>query len=121
MKYLLFSFIPVSFLLLSCNNSSVDGDKSNSSETVKTAEDKALIAVESLPEFKEANIQINTMTNGKQYITCVIDAPTEEDPNFYIQAGYNQESWFEPYFIFVVNAETFTVSIEDVIEGVVVF
>jgi len=106
-------------ILFSCNDTSTNSN--NELDTIEeTAEDKALKAVENLPEFKEANIQINAITSGKQSITCIIDAPTENDPNFYIQAGYNQESWFEPYFVFVVNAETFAVSIEDVIEGDVV-
>ncbi len=119
MKYsLLILFATVSFLF-SCNDSSTNNN--NELDTIEeTAEDKALKAVENLPEYKEANVQINAMTNGKQSITCIIDAPTENDPNFYIQAGYNQESWFEPYFVFVVDAETFSVSIEDVIEGDVV-
>ncbi len=119
MKYsLLILFATVSFLF-SCNDSSTNSnDELGTIE--ETAEDKALKAVENLPEFKEADIQINAITNGKQSITCIIDAPTENDPNFYIQAGYNQESWFEPYFVFVVDAETFSVSIEDVIEGDVV-
>jgi len=119
MKYsLLILFVTASFLF-SCNDSSTNSN--DELDTIEeTAEDKALKAVENLPEFKEANIQINAMTNGKQSITCIIDTPAENDPNFYIQAGYNQESWFEPYFIFVVDAETFSVSIEDVIEGDVV-
>ncbi len=109
----------VGSFLFSCNDSSTNNN--NEHDTIEeTAEDKALKAIENLPEFKEADIQINAMTNGKQSITCIIDAPTENDPYFYIQAGYNQESWFEPYYIFVVNAETFAVSIEDVIEGDVV-
>ncbi len=119
MKHLLFSLIMISSFLFGCNDSSTNNN--NELDTIEeTAEDKALKAVENLPEFKEADIQINAMTNGKQSISCIIDAPTENDPNFYIQAGYNQESWFEPYFVFVVNAETFTVSVEDVIEGDVV-
>ena len=119
MKYsLLILFATVSFLF-SCNDTPTNNN--NELDTIEeTAEDKALKAVENLPEFKEANVQINAMTNGKQSISCIIDAPTESDPNFYIQAGYNQESWFEPYFVFVVDAETFSVSIEDVIEGDVV-
>ncbi|MCF6367025.1 MAG: hypothetical protein L3J35_12590 [Bacteroidales bacterium] len=106
---ILLSFVS---LLICCEDSSTE----TVAEFEETAEDKAIKAVEVLPEYKEANIQINAMTNGEQSISLIIDAPTEEHPEFYIQAGYNQESWFEPYYIFVVDAKTFEVYIEDVIE-----
>ncbi len=118
MKHSLFILIVFTSFLYSCNEPTTNNNDLNTK--VETAEDKALMAVESLHEFKEANIQINAMTNGKQSISCIIDAPTEDDSNFYIQAGYNQESWFEPYYIFIVNAKTFGVYIEDVIIGDVV-
>ncbi len=120
MKYSFLILLTISSFLFSCNDSSSDDDRLNRNENIQTAEDKALMAVESLPEFKDANIQINALTNGTQSITCIIDSPTEDDPNFYIQAGYNQESWFEPYYTFVVNERTFEVYIEDVVEGDIV-
>lgn len=121
MKNIILLLFIASFFLISCNDSptnTIKDDKSNNS--AETTEDKALNAVTSLPEYHEANIQIKAMTNGEQSLTCIIDEPNKNHSEYYIEVGYNKETWFEPYYHFLVNPETFDVFIEDAVEGDVV-
>ena len=116
------SFIVLSFfILISCNDSStnktVDEDDNNMTETV---EDKAMKAITNLPEYHDAADIVSAMTNGEQSLSSIIETPNEDHSEFYIQVGYNQETWFETYYFFYVNPETFEVFIEDIVEGDVI-
>jgi hypothetical protein len=85
-----------------------------------TAEDMVFEVIESLPEYKEAAIQISALTNGQQSVSLILQEPNEEIQSYYVRVGYNQESWFETYYHFYVDPNTFEVTVEDVIEGDVV-
>ena len=121
MKKLFLSFFISFFILISCNDSTTEenasGDDNNMTETV---EDKVMKTITKLPEYYDAAIHVKTLTNGEQSLSSIIEAPNEDHDEYYIQVGYNQETWFETYYFFYVNPETFEIFIEDVIVGDVV-
>lgn len=83
-------------------------------------EDKVLKAITGLPEYHEAEEHIKALTAGEQSLSFIIYPPDEENNKYYIQLGYNQESWFETYYHFHVDPETYEVFITDIITGDVV-
>jgi hypothetical protein len=122
MKTFYYLSIFIFLSITACKNSSDSENSSDSSvqSVERSDEDKALDAVIKLQEFKDVNEQIKAITNGKQEATFIINAPSEDHSEYYIQVGYNQEQWFENMYIFIVDPKTFDVSIEDLIEGDVV-
>ena len=111
------------FITVSCNDNADNNSAEENLITDKiteTAEDKAIKTVINLPEYNDAAIHVKAMTNGEQSLSSIIEAPNEEFSDYYIQVGYNQETWFETYYHFYVNPETFEVSIEDIIAGDIV-
>ncbi len=121
MKKLLLFLILSLFLLAGCNDSSTNNNVSvKDSNMTETVEDKAMKVVTELPEYYDAAVHVKAMTNGEQSLSSIIEAPNADHSEYFIQVGYNQETWFETYYFFCVNPETFEVFIEDVIEGDVV-
>lgn len=112
------------FIIMSCNdtgnnNSDVEDPVIDSNMT-ETLEDKVMKVITNLPEYNDAAVHVKAMTNNEQSLSSIIEVPNEYHTDYYIQVGYNQESWFEPYYHFYVNPETFEISVEDVIDGDVV-
>lgn len=114
-------FLPVLFffILFGCNNAE-NNNSQNKEEEKQLLEDKILEAVTVLPEYKEADQIIRAMTSGKQQLTCIINEPEGKQTQFLIEAGYNKETWFEPYYNFYVDPITFKVSIYDKTKGDIV-
>ncbi len=112
------------FIIVGCddnaNNNSLEENLSPDNGITETVENKAIKAVTDLPEYYDAAVHVKAMTNGEQSLSSIIEAPNEEFSDYYIQVGYNLETWFETYYHFYVNPETFEVSIEDVIVGDIV-
>ena len=121
MKKLLLFLIISLFLFAGCNDSSTNNNVSDKdSNMTETVEDKVMKAVTDLPEYNDAAVHVKAMTNGEQSLSSIIEAPNADHREYFIQVGYNQETWFETYYFFYVNPETFEIFIEDVIEGDVV-
>lgn len=117
---LCFSF----FIIVGCNetanNNSTEENINPGDGMNESLEDRVIKVVTELPEYNDAAVHVKAMTNGEQSLSSIIEAPNEDHTDYYIQVGYNQESWFETYYHFHVNPETFEISIEDVIEGDIV-
>ena len=121
MKNLLLFLIISLFLFAGCNDSSTNNNVSDKAGNMtETVEDKVMKAVTDLPEYNDAAVHVKAMTNGEQSLSSIIEAPNADHSEYFIQVGYNQETWFETYYFFYVNPETFEIFIEDVIEGDVV-
>jgi len=124
MKKLLYFLTLISVFLISCSENEETEQDHNSTtsdnEVEMTTEDLVFKTVESLPEYKDAAEHIQAMTNGEQSISIVMEVPNEDRKEYYLKVGYNQETWFEPYYHFYVDPETFDVSIEDMVLGDVV-
>ena len=121
MKNLLLFLILSLFILAGCNDSSTNNNVSDKAGNMtETLEDKVMKVITNLPEYNDAAVHVKAMTNNEQSLSSIIEAPNEDHADYYIQVGYNQESWFETYYHFYVNPETFEVFIEDVIDGDVV-
>lgn len=118
-KLSLFIFLSF-FIFLSCNNSADENISDSDNNTTVSVEDMVLKTVADLPEYNDAEINVKAMTNGEQSLSSIIEAPNADHSEYLIQVGYNQESWFETYYFFYVNPETFEVFIDDVIEGDIV-
>ncbi len=116
-KYLILILLIVAFFS-NCNQTKKE--KENNIDTEKSLEDQVLEAVIFLPEYKEADQIVRAMTSNKQQLTCIINEPEGKDNRYHIEAGYNKETWFEPYYHFYVDTKTLKVSILDKEEGDIV-
>lgn len=120
MNKIVLLLLPILIFFTACNTPQNDDnedieiiDEISGSDT----EDKVLQAITKLPEYYDAEEHVKAITNGKQSLSSIIYPPDKENSDYYIQVGYNQETWFEPYYHFYVNPKTFEVFIEDMIEG----
>jgi hypothetical protein len=66
-------------------------------------EQKIINDVFSLPEVRKKNKYIDSLTKHKKGITIIIAKKPDKIHNYYwVQAGYNSELRFEPYYNFYV-------------------
>ncbi len=107
MKKILIVFAVFSYLI-SCKS-----NQTKISVNEKFIEDTLL----SLKEVQEKNLLIDSLTNHKQGISFITEKPSETEPNWSIQVGYNCDERFETYFQFYINPESKQISILDFISG----
>jgi hypothetical protein len=75
--------------------------KSHSNDDIQ--EDKIIDRLYLLPEIKEKNRYIDSFTNHKHGIAFItMKKPNSKSDYYWIQAGYNSDIRFEPYYNFYV-------------------
>lgn len=115
-KICLFILLSI-FFVFSCNEKSDEQENLNNHNNISLElENKAMKEVTALPEYHDAMAHVKAITNDQQSLSSIIEAPNEDHYLFYIQVGYNQETWFEPLYHFYVDPETFQVYIKDGLE-----
>jgi len=87
----------------------------NSSNEVAAALTNKFIqdTILSLKEVKAKNMLIDSLTKHQQGISLIIENPTDQEPAFYIQAGFNGKERFETYFHFYLDTATKQIEIRD--------
>lgn len=120
--YLLISFF--SLLVICCrqNKEKIENQiltdslttNQNPAEHNNMMEDKIRDAIFKLPEVIESNRYIDSFSNHKHGISVRIDKSPENEPVYYVDAGYNGELRWEKYYSFSVDTNSFQVKIYDI-------
>ena len=80
-------------------------------------EKKIISKIFSLPEVKEKNKYIDSLSHHKSSVSIIITRkPDNKNKNYWIQAGYNNQLRFEPYYNFIVNLKDLSVLFYDTLE-----
>lgn len=83
-----------------------------------TIEDKILDKVYKLPEVREKELFIDSMTNHKSGISLIIyKKPTPKESYYWVQAGYDNKIRFEPYLNFYVFKKNLEIKYYDPSNG----
>lgn len=78
-----------------------------------SAEDSVKSMIEALPEVKEKDHVYDSLTNRKQQIIIKIAPPDTAVPYYYVEAGYQGNTRFQPHFYFYVDLPNNMIYIED--------
>lgn len=84
----------------------------NNSEK-ETDELKIEKRISELPEYKEANHFIDSISQGQRGLSMMIEKPEKRENDYTVTIGYNGEMRFETYQIFYVNPKTLAVKVYD--------
>lgn len=91
------------------------------SEVPAGVSDKLTSLVEGLPEFQQANSDIDSATRHTHGASVIFEPPGKELPEYYyLRVGYSGPERFETYYHFYVNPETEDIRIEDMLKGDIV-
>jgi uncharacterized lipoprotein len=83
-------------------------------DTSGDVESKIMKVILDLPEVKEADEHIDSVTNHQHGVAAIIDDLEQGDTDYSVRVGYNGDERFEVYYFFTVNPVTLKVKILDV-------
>ena len=78
-----------------------------------SGEDSVRSMIEALPEVKEKDHVYDSLTNRMQQIIIKITPPDSSVNYYYVEAGYQGNSRFQPHFYFYVDLPNNIIYIED--------
>ncbi len=80
-------------------------------------EDSVHNMITSLPEVEALDGVYDSLTNRKQDLVLTITPPDSLVPYYYIEAGYQGGTRFQPHYYFYVDLPSQTIFIEDMEHG----
>jgi hypothetical protein len=95
-------------------------EPSLSAASQNTDEAKVQRIVSELPEYKEAQAMIDSLTKGKHGVSTMVEKPEKGKTDYTVTVGYNGDERFETYGVYFVNPKTGQVKLYDDMSGQVV-
>lgn len=132
MKYLLSAWVFV-VLISGCSVHSKDQKEQVSQpEKKKTATAKAkpapaqstpqdlvlnkedvIALIESIPEIKQAQTELDSLSESTRHISMIVEEPTEQEPQFFVRVGVDGADRFETWFTFYVDPQNQQIYVQD--------
>jgi len=100
-------------LLLTCSVLLTLAAQAQHKGVALTAEDSVRSMIEALPEVKEKDHVYDSLTNRMQRIIIKITPPDSMVNYYYVEAGYQGNTRFQPHFYFYVDLANNMIYIED--------
>lgn len=82
------------------------------SEIPYDVQDIIIQKISELPEYKEAQKNIDSVSNNRKGVTAIIDRD-EQGRGYSVQVGYSGGERFETYYFFLVAPRTYRIRILD--------